>query len=151
MNIEAAAARYIAFCQSMTPGSLDRLADFCDPRIHFKDPFNEVTDIEGYRRVLAKMFEDIGQPDFVVTGKAMSGETCFLRWRLTFRRSSDKQDTIQGMSELSFTNEGLVDAHFDFWDAGQVYEMVPLLRGLVGLVKRRLSIDGGRSTSARRN
>lgn len=139
-DLEKAAARYIAFCESMTPASLDRLAEFCAPDMRFRDPFNEVTGIEGYRRVLAKMFEDVGQPTFEVTGKALAGSACYLRWRFGFRRAGGDAVTIQGMSEISFTSGGLVREHIDFWDSGQVYEMVPLLRSLVRLVRRRLSV-----------
>jgi len=140
MTIEAAAARYIAFCEGLMPHGLDRLAEFCAPDIHFRDPFNEVTGIANYRRVLAGMFEVVGQPDFVVTGKALAGEACYLRWRFTFRRGGGDRVTIEGMSELHFTADGLVGRHFDFWDAGRVYEMIPLLGGLVRLAKRRLSV-----------
>jgi hypothetical protein len=49
--------------------------------------------------------------------------------------------TIPGMSEILFGPDGRALRHFDYWDAGRVYEMVPLLRGLIHLVRRRLSID----------
>ena len=140
MTVEEAANRYIGFCEAMTPRGLDRLAEFCAPDIHFRDPFNESADLVGYRRILEKMFADVGQPEFIVTGRALAGRTCFLRWRFTFCRRGGQEVTIQGMSELNFTAEGLVERHFDFWDAGQVYEMVPLLRGLIRLVRRRLSV-----------
>ncbi len=140
MTPAAAAERYIAFCEGMTPESLDRLEDFCARDVHFRDPFNEVAGVDGYRRVLAKMFQDVGQPAFQVTGHALEGEVCYLRWRFAFRRAGGETMRILGMSEVHFDGEGRVTAHFDYWDAGQVYETVPLLRGLVRLVKRRLSI-----------
>jgi predicted ester cyclase len=140
MILAAAAERYIAFCESMTPGDLDRLGDFCTADIHFRDPFNEVTGVDAYRKVLAKMFHDVGQPAFQVTGHALAGDVCYLRWRFAFRRSGGEMMHILGMSEVHFDGEGRVTMHFDYWDASQVYETVPLLRGLVRLVKRRLSI-----------
>jgi steroid delta-isomerase len=141
MNPAAAAERYIAFCEGMTPAELDRLRDFCAADIHFRDPFNEVTGLAAYRRVLEKMFQDVGQPSFQVTGHALAGEVCYLRWRFAFRRTNGQTLRIPGMSEVHFNAEGRVTAHLDYWDAGQVYETVPLLRSLVRLVKRRLSID----------
>ena len=141
MTVAAAAARYIAFCEGMTPSSLDRLAEFCAPDIQFSDPFNDVTGLAAYRKVLAKMFEDVGQPDFVVAGRALHGDSCYLRWRFSFRRAGGEAVVIEGMSEIRFGDDGLVTRHADFWDAGRVYELVPLLGGLVRLVKRRLSVD----------
>ncbi len=140
MTVAEAAARYIAFCEGMTPASLDRLEAYCAPDIRFRDPFNDVAGVGAYRRVLAKMFDDVGQPRFVVATWALLGDSCLLRWRFSFRRNGGEEVTLEGMSELRFTPEGLVQSHFDVWDAGQVYELVPLLRTLVRLVKRRLSV-----------
>ena len=141
MKLEAAAARYIAFCEAMTPADLARLGEFCAPDIRFRDPFNAVTGVEAYRRVLAKMFEDVGQPDFAVTGRALAGDQCYLRWRFGFRRAGGEELRIEGMSEIHFDPDGRVTQHVDFWAAGQVYELVPVLGGLLRLVKRRLSVD----------
>lgn len=141
MSIEAAADRYISFCEGMTPADLDRLESFCAPDIHFRDPFNEVKGVAAYRRVLVKMFEDTGQPEFVVIDHALAKQVCYLRWRFAFRRAGGETLRIPGMSEVHFGSDGLVQRHFDYWDAGQVYETVPLLRSLVRLVKRRLAID----------
>jgi predicted ester cyclase len=141
MTPDAAAKRYLEFCEKMTPADLTRLADYCAPEIRFRDPFNEVTGLDNYRRVLSKMFEDIGQPDFTVDGHALDGDLCYLRWRLAFLRSKGQRVTIPGMSEILFGPDGRALRHFDYWDAGRVYEMVPLLRGLIHLVRRRLSID----------
>jgi len=140
MSPAAAAERYIAFCEGMIPGQLDHLEEFCAADIHFRDPFHEVTGVAAYRRVLEKMFQDVGQPAFQVTGHALAGEVCYLRWSFAFSRANGQTMRILGMSEVHFNAEGRVTAHFDYWDAGQVYESVPLLRGLVRLVKRRLSI-----------
>lgn len=140
MTPQAAAERYIAFCEKMTPADLERLGDFCAPDIRFRDPFNEVTGLENYRRVLAKMFDDVGQPGFAVDGHALEGDICYLRWRFSFSRSAGRKVVIPGMSEIRFGPDGRATRHFDYWDAGRVYELVPLLRGFIRLVKRRLSI-----------
>jgi len=136
----AAAQRYIAFLEAMTTADLDRLAEFCDPDVRFRDPFNDVTGVAAYRQVLAKMFADVGQPDFVVTGWAVSGDRLYLCWRFTARGPGAAVLRFGGMSEIRFGAAGRVIAHCDFWDAGQVYEKIPLLRSLIRLVKRRLSI-----------
>ena len=138
--ILAAAERYIAFCEAMTPADLDRLESFCDPDLRFCDPFNDVTGLAAYRQVLAKMFADVGQPDFAVTGRAVDGDRAYLRWRFTARGPGRGALRIEGMSEICFSAAGLVVSHCDFWDAGLVYEKIPLLRGLLRLVKRRLSV-----------
>ncbi|MGF1591630.1 MAG: nuclear transport factor 2 family protein [Kiloniellaceae bacterium] len=140
MTPEAAAERYIAFCESMTPDDLARLEEVCAPGIRFRDPFNEVTGVDAYRRVLARMFADVGQPEFRVSARALAGSTCFLRWSFTFRSAKGGKVTIEGVSEVAFGPDGRVTRHADFWDAGRIYERIPLLGGLVRLIRRRLSI-----------
>ena len=139
--IREAATSYAAFLEAMTPSELDRLESFCAPEVHFRDPFNDVTGVAAYRRVLAKMFEDVGQPDFIVTGRALSGDRLYLRWRFAASGPGGAPLRFDGMSEVRFDAAGRVIVHHDFWDAGVVYEKIPLLRGLLRLVKRRLSVD----------
>lgn len=139
--IAEAAERYVAFLETLTPAGLERLGEHCAPDVRFSDPFNEVVGLAGYRRVLEKMFDDVGQPDFVVTGRALAGVELYLRWRLAGRGPGGRALRIEGMSEVRFDAAGRVVSHADFWDAGSVYEKVPLLGALVRLVKRRLSVS----------
>ncbi|HMA15440.1 MAG TPA: nuclear transport factor 2 family protein [Kiloniellaceae bacterium] len=138
--IAEAVERYIAYLEALTPAGLDRLSEHCATEVRFSDPFNEVVGLAGYRRVLEEMFEDIGQPDFVVTGRALAGEALHLCWRLSGRGPGGRALHIEGMSEIRFDAAGLVVAHADFWDAGIVYEQIPLLGALIRLVKRRLAV-----------
>jgi len=140
-EVAAAAERYIAFLEAMTPTELARLEEFCAPEVHFRDPFNDVTGVSGYRRVMAKMFDDVGQPAFVVTGKALADQRLYLRWCFSATGPGGRPLRFDGMSTVDFDAAGRVTAHRDFWDAGQVYEKIPVLRGLIGFVKRRLSVD----------
>lgn len=138
--VAEAAERYVAFLEAMTPGELARLEEFCAPEVTFRDPFSDVTGVAGYRRVMAKMFEDVGQPDFVVTGKALAGERLYLRWRFAAGGPGGRPLRFEGMSAVDFDAAGRVVAHRDFWDAGTVYEKIPVLRSLIGFVKRRLAV-----------
>lgn len=138
--VAAAAERYIAFLEAMIPAELERLEEFCAPEVRFRDPFNDVTGVAAYRRVLEKMFADVGQPDFVITGRALAGERLLLRWRFSAVGPGGASLAFDGMSDIRFDAAGRVVAHSDFWDAGSVYEKIPVLRSLIRLVKRRLAI-----------
>jgi len=133
-----AADRYVAFLESMTPADLDRLGAFCAPEVRFRDPFNVAVGVAAYRRVLEKMFADVGRPDFVVTDRAQAGDMLCLRWRFAARGPGGSELRFEGMSDIRFDDAGRVLSHTDFWDAGVVYEKVPLLGGLIRLVRRRL-------------
>ena len=142
MSLETAAAAYITFFETLSPESLDGLDALCAPDIRFRDPFNDVRGAARFRAVLERMFRDVQEPRFTVLDHAISGRVCYLRWDFTFRRAGGgARVRIPGMSELHFDAAGKVTAHLDHWDAGRIYEMVPVAGAMVRLVRRRLSTE----------
>ena len=131
---------YIRFYETMTPESLARLPELVTPDVHFVDPFNDITGIAPLRRILAKMFEDLREPRFVVTHRALSGAVCFLRWEFAAQSRSGEAWKITGMSELRFAPDGKVAIHIDHWDSGkQFYEKLPVIGAVLRLIRRRLA------------
>ena len=141
-NLGAAVAAYVEFYEELTPDSLARLDQLCAPAVRFRDPFNDVTGVAAYRAILAQMFEDVTEPRFEVIDRALSGRVAYLRWDFAFTpRRGGAPWHIEGMSEVHFNDQGLVTAHLDHWDSGaQFYGRLPLLRQLIGLVRKRLSV-----------
>ena len=85
------------------------------------------------------MFRDLGQPRFVVTRIASDGPVSFIRWDFTFELRG-RPLRIEGVSEVEIDGEGKVARHIDHWDAaGQVYERIPLLGGLLRQVRKRIA------------
>ena len=139
MTAEAAITRYCAVLSDLTPDRLSELARLCAQDFRFKDPFNDTVGRDAYLAVLAKMFEDVESHSFRVLGRADGGEACYLRWSFQARlRKSGIRLDIEGMSEITVDDHGLIASHVDFWDAGRgVYERLPLLRGLISWIRRR--------------
>lgn len=51
--------------------------------------------------------------------------------------------TIDGVSEVRFDSVGLITAHIDYWDAArQLYEKLPLLGGVLRMIRHRLAVPG---------
>jgi len=142
LDLEDAVAAYAAFYEGLTPGSLERLNDLCAPEVRFCDPFNDVTGIAAYRAILAEMFEQVREPSFEISDWALSGRVAYLRWAFVFTpRKGGAPWRIDGMSEVHFDQRGLVAVHLDHWDSGlQFYARLPLLRSLIGFVRKRLAI-----------
>ncbi|MEZ5824067.1 MAG: nuclear transport factor 2 family protein [Geminicoccaceae bacterium] len=145
MTIEA----YIEAFENLEPATLDRLMDRFSTDARFADPFNDVTGRDAIRRVFERMFEDVDDPRFVVTGRAGAGDTHYLRWHFTCRpkgflgRSGDL--VIDGMSEVRLDSDGRVCLHVDHWDAArQLYEHVPVLGSILGILRRKLGISSTR-------
>ena len=135
---------YAAFFENLAPESLYRLRHFCTPDVHFRDPFTDSRGIEPFQAALAKMFEDLSEPRFTVTDKAVGYEACYLRWIFSFGSKSAPNGFrhIEGISEIHLNADGKVIAHIDHWDAAkQLYERVPVLGSFLRMVRRHLSAE----------
>ena len=142
MSIEKAAAAYITFFETLSPESLEGLAALCAPEVRFQDPFNDVRGAASFCAILERMFREVREPRFTVLDRAFSGRVCYLRWDFTFRRRAGGEALVRipGMSELHFDTADKVSAHIDHWDAGRIYELVPVAGAMVRLMRRRLSV-----------
>lgn len=141
-SIAASADAYIAFYQRLTPDTVANLAEVAADDILFKDPFNEVRGRDRYAALLRKMFDAVPDIRFAVSHRAITGDTCFLRWRSTgtLRALRSAPWVVDGMSELRFASDGRVREHVDHWDAaGQFYERIPVLGAVLRLIRRRVS------------
>lgn len=128
------AAALIAHYERLTPAGLDALAALYAENCRFKDPFNEVSGRAAVRRVFEHMFETVAAPRFVVKDAAVDGDRCWLGWDF---HAGDL--VIRGATQLRFDAAGLVADHRDYWDAAEeLYEKLPVLGGLMRLLKRRL-------------
>ena len=138
-TIPDAVEAYVRFWETLTPDSLDRLEELAAPDVRFSDPFNDVRGLAGFRAVFEDMFHRVSEPRFRVTGRAVDGDLCFLRWEFTFR-GSGRDWRIDGVSELRFDASGRVVSHVDHWDAaGQLYERLPIIGTVLRFLRRRLS------------
>ncbi len=141
VETRAAVARLVAYFENLTPDSLADLDRHYTPQAYFKDPFNEVRGLAELRGIFSHMYETLERPRFVVTGRVVDGNQCFLTWNFEFYfRNFDQAvlQTVRGGSHLKFTAAGLVDFHRDYWDAAEeLYEKLPWVGGLMRWLKRR--------------
>ncbi len=130
---------YVRFWETLSPASLGRLEEVASPDVRFTDPFNDVRGLAGFRSVFDDMFRRVSEPCFRVTGRAVDGDLCFLRWEFTFRgRGRDWR--IDGVSEVRFDASGRVLSHVDHWDAaGQFYESLPVIGAVLRFLRRRVA------------
>lgn len=142
-DLEAAAARWARFFETLTPESLDALERLCRADVRFSDPFNEVQGVEALRRIFLHMFETTAGPRFTVLDIAFGASAVYYRWRFSFRprtRSAAAEWVIEGVSEVHFDEIGLVVSHVDHWDAAsQIHARLPLVGRLMRWLTRRLT------------
>lgn len=133
----------VAFFEHLTPQSLAGLGFVYTTEACFKDPFHAVHGVPAIRRVYARMFEVLDDPRFVVTGRVRDGAQCFLIWEFHFRfrgRGASTPQVVRGCSHLVLAPCGRIASHCDYWDAaGELYEKLPVLGGLMRWLRQRAS------------
>jgi ketosteroid isomerase-like protein len=138
---EEAVTRVIAFFESLSPADVATLSRFYAPQARFKDPFNEVVGVPAIQAIFDHMFEALEQPRFVVTGRVVQGQQCFLTWDFLFAFKGFEKgvaQTVRGASHLVLDNQGRVTLHRDYWDAAEeLYEKLPVVGALMRWLKKR--------------
>ena len=133
------ARRLAHFYETLTLDSLAALDALYAPDARFKDPFNEVAGTTAIRRIFEHMFATTDAPRFVVTDCIEQGEQAMLGWAFHFALRG-RALTVRGVTNLRFDAEGRVTLHRDYWDAAEeLYEKLPVVGGLMRLIKRRLA------------
>lgn len=138
---DEAVQRIVRFFDTLTPQSLQRLADIYTEDAYFKDPFHEVRGLARIEGIYRHMYETLDAPRFVVTRRLAGQGECFLRWDFHFRfrgwRASVEQ-TVHGASHLMLADDGRISGHRDYWDAaGELYEKLPVLGSLMRWLRHR--------------
>lgn len=139
---EAAITALTAFYEGLSPFSLDGIGALYAPDAQFKDPFNAVVGVTAIRRIFEHMFATVEAPRFVVTHRIVQGEQAMLGWDFHLRLRG-RAIVVRGVSHLRVDAEGRVCVHRDYWDpAEELYAHLPVLGGLMRLLRRKLSATG---------
>jgi hypothetical protein len=137
---QAAVDRLVVFFETLAPASVQDFSRFYTADAYFKDPFNEVTGLAEIQRVFSHMYVALENPRFVITGRIVEGDQCFLTWDFLFAFKPFQkgvQQTVRGSSHLRLSPDGRVQFHRDYWDtAEELYQKVPVLGGLVRWLTR---------------
>jgi len=131
----------IQFFESLTAADVAAMGGLYTADARFKDPFNEVVGVPAIQGIFAHMFEALEQPRFVVTGRVVQGQQCFLTWDFLFAFKDFHKgvtQTVRGASHLVLDAQGQVTLHRDYWDAAEeLYEKLPVVGALMRWLKKR--------------
>ena len=138
---EEAVTRVITFFEQLSPAGVATIGQLYAPQARFKDPFNEVQGVPAIEAIFAHMFKALEQPRFVVTGRVVQGQQCFLTWDFLFAFKNFEKgvtQTVRGTSHLVLDAQGMVTQHRDYWDvAEELYEKLPVVGALMRWLKQR--------------
>lgn len=127
--------------ETLDPTHIDTLEALYAPNARFKDPFNDVRGWPAIAVIFRHMDASLVQPRFVITGRLVDGQQCFLTWEFHFafkRFAPSQPQCILGGSHLVLDEAGRITLHRDYWDAAEeLYEKLPILGGLMRWLKKR--------------
>lgn len=84
------------------------------------------------------MFDKLERPRFIMGTHAGTTEQAFVAWRFEAGWRG-RAFSLEGCSEWHW-RDGLIVEHRDYWDAATaLYEPVPVLGGLLRIIRRRLA------------
>ncbi|MAT66441.1 MAG: hypothetical protein CMN57_12455 [Gammaproteobacteria bacterium] len=144
-DIEHLTAALAQFYAELAPADLERVDEFYAPDAHFRDPFNDVHGTPAIRAIYRHMFTQLHDPRFEILHWACRDDWACMLWRFRFsarRLAGGRPLEVEGMSRVRFDAAGRVAAHHDYWDATAIYRHIPVLRGMLALLQRRLSATG---------
>ena len=134
--------QYIRLFEELSMERLEGIEDFVSVDIKFKDPFNELSGLDAFRRLLIKTLNDVKGLKFEVTHRAWTEDVLFLRWSFQGEVKGLNNWRVEGMSEINFDERGLICQHIDHWDAaGQFYEKLPLIGTIIRIIRSRLKVS----------
>jgi steroid delta-isomerase len=134
--------QYIRLFEELSMERLEGIDSFVSVDIKFKDPFNELSGLDAFRRLLVKTLNDVKGLKFEVTHRAWTEDVLFLRWSFQGEVKGLNYWRVEGMSEINFNKRGFICQHTDYWDAaGQFYEKLPLLGTMIRIVRSRLKVS----------
>lgn len=135
--------KLIEFYQGLDPEGIARFPEFYSGDAYFKDPFNEVRGVAAIQRIFTHMFEQVGEPRFVVSEKVVADNGVMLVWDFHYRAKllgKEVAQVIRGASHLKFDAGGRVNYHRDYWDAAEeLYMKLPVIGMLMRGLRRAMS------------
>lgn len=138
--IDLAAKAYMDRIQTLNEESLGDFLALLDGKVRFKDPFNEGVGIDYFHTAMDDMFEKLENVRFDVDRYVLDNHQLVMHWRYSAKQSLLGEFQFDGVSWVTFNNEGKVIEHIDYWDSAELLIKVPLLGSIVKAFKRRAAI-----------
>ncbi|XGA80372.1 nuclear transport factor 2 family protein [Halomonas sp. CH40] len=141
MSQDTALDAFCAFFNKLDNTCTEKLYEVYTEDIVFSDPLHTVEGRAALEEYFAGMYANVSECRFRYHHRQRHGETAFVTWTMSFahpRLAGGKVISVDGCSHLTFADDGRVSRHRDYFDAGaMLYEHVPVLGGLIRLLKRR--------------
>jgi limonene-1,2-epoxide hydrolase len=136
--------RFQTLYQQLSDFSAESMAQVYAEEIVFIDPITQHHGLDKVITYYESLLSGLHSCRFTITNLMACQENSddidyVLTWQMeVIRRPHDKAIELTGITQLKVLNDRII-YHRDYYDVGQmVYEHIPLLGGLIRLIKRKL-------------
>ncbi|MCS6762778.1 MAG: nuclear transport factor 2 family protein [Candidatus Protistobacter heckmanni] len=109
----------------------------------FKVPFHHVHGCQAIREVLQDMFDAILDQVYEPLDVALEGRHAFVVWNFhyTMRRWNKTRHSIQGVSHLTFGEDGMIHEHCNYLNpTEELFRKLPLIGAIIQLLKSAMQM-----------
>jgi limonene-1,2-epoxide hydrolase len=139
--MNTAVKNFCAFYKEFTKESISKLDEVYDEEAIFEDPIDTIEGCSSIQNYFGKMMANVTYCRFIIKDVVSNDEQAFVTWSMTFahpRLNKHKEISVVGVSQLKFNER--ITYHRDYFDVGSmIYENVPALKQVVGIIKKRLA------------
>ncbi|MCA8865948.1 MULTISPECIES: nuclear transport factor 2 family protein [unclassified Halomonas] len=139
----AALEAFCAFFNKLDNTCTEKLYEVYTGDVTFSDPLHKIEGREALARYFSTLYENVEKCQFRYHTQQLQGQQAFVTWTMTFihpRLAGGKPVEVEGCSALTFAEDGRVQRHRDYFDAGaMLYEQLPLMGSVIRWLKKRLA------------
>lgn len=132
---------FINMYQSLNKDTLHLLKQVYSDDVVFQDPLHTVNGMSELTVYFANLYANVDTIQFDIQQVHATAKNASIFWQMTYthpKLNGGNPIQVDGMSHLSFSEK--IDSHRDYFDLGQMlYEQLPLLGKVIGMVKSRAS------------
>lgn len=137
----AAIERFITLYTTYTEDNIKKhVRDLYAHNAYYRDSLTDMQGIDNIEAYLIEGTHMMHEVVFNLQDVAVHDGNYYFRWitRFSQKRQKDEVTHLPGMSHVRFNKEGRIVFHQDFWDAGVIYEKLPVVGLFIRWMKKRI-------------
>jgi len=113
--------------------------DVYAPNAYYRDSFTAKQGVENIETYFIEGARTMHEFAFDLKDVAVHDGNYYFSWITQFSQKGKKDDVIHlpGVSHVRFDKEGRIIFHQDFWDAGVIYERLPIIGFFIRWLKKQ--------------
>jgi len=129
---------YKEFSQESIPG----LDEMYHQNVILQDPFSKLEGLDNVKQHFSQMMQNVSYCRFEIINVVSNEGQAFITWTMMFahpKLNNHEEIVVDGVSDIKFDER--ISYHRDYFDVGAMfYEHVPVVKGVIKMLKKRLTV-----------